>query len=560
MDGQSAIPPQAVREHQATLGRAIAFVAVGDYENCLKELSQCNGSGAETEGCIAMVARGLLAERNGEVARAKEYMESRWQKGIADVDLMLAAARYFLRSGDIERAFVVYHALAQRGSDFRFELDKIDLRQHPTFRSGFIFQSSAKRALIPAMQFKQSLITKLSLQDAFEAFRAIVTFPNCDRLETRPLRSLVKVAAERGLVFHETGPAGESFLARPPKVIGNGNHRVLKCRTRTQFVACLADVRVRGRSALVEFEEQMLLDYEETELEGTEQVFEFDPAVLQGNNRELSIMTSNEASINVDEAFNLLGRHTPEFGHWIWEYVPKYVAATMSGVMPPVSVLVDAGMPKTHRQLLELVLPAGAAVIEVPAFAVVHVQRLWCAPALFYLPIFLRTLDQSWPNYAVASPDRFASVIREMWRRMEPFLPVRSGPERLFLARKEGQHRKLSNDAAIRRMAERRGFTVIFPQDHDFIDQLSLVRNARAIIGLEGSAIYLAFFAQPGTKLCVLSPPHIAGLTAYTSLLEAIGIADITIMTGTVVRPNANYPHRSDFSIPEDVFQTFLDA
>jgi hypothetical protein len=368
------------------------------------------------------------------------------------------------------------------------------------------------------------------------------------------------VAAERGFVFHETGPAGESFLARPPKVIGDGNHRVLKCRTRTQFVACLADARVRGRSALVEFEEQMLLDYEETELEGNEQVFEFDPAVLQGNNRELSTMTSNEASINIDEAFNLLGRHTPEFGHWIWEYVPKYVAATMSGIIPLAPVLVDARMPKTHRQLLELVLPPGAAVIEVPAFAVVHVHRLWCAPALFYLPIFLKSLDRSWPNYAVASPDRFAAVIREMWKRIEPSLPVRSGPESIFLARKKGQHRKLSNDIEIMWMAESRGFTVIYPQDHDFLEQLSLVRNSRVIIGLEGSAIYLAFFAKPGTKICILSPPHIAGLTAYTSLLEAVGITDITIMTGPVVRPDVNYPHRSDFSIPEDAFQTFLDA
>ena len=477
-----------------------------------------------------------------------------------DGDSMLASARHFLKSGEIERAFVLYQRLARQGHDFRSELSQIDFLQHPTFRSGFIFESGGKRALLPAMQFKQMLTAKLPLHDAFEAFRAVITLPNCDRVESKPLRSLCNVAAKRGLMFRQTAPGGETFLARPPKVIGTGNHRVLQCVTRTQFVACLADARVRGRSAIIEFEDGALLDYEDAELEATDQVFEFDPAVLQGSKRELSIMTSEDASIILDEAFNLLGRHTPEFGHWIWEYVPKYIAATMSGVMPLVPVLIDAGMPKTHRQMLELVLPPGATLIEVPAFATVQVHRLWCAPTLFYMPIFLKSLDRSWPAYAVAPPDRFAAVIREMWRRIEPSLQVRIGPERIFFARKKGQHRKLLNESAILRMAESRGFAVIYPQDYDFLDQLNLVRNSRVIIGPEGSAIYLAFFARPGTKLCVLSPPHVAGLTAYTSLMEEIGIADITIMTGPVNRPDANYPHRSDFSIPEDVFQTFLDT
>ena len=318
-----------------------------------------------------------------------ELGEAAVENSSMDSNAMLTSARFLLKSGEIERAFVLYHTLAQQGHDFLSELSSIDLRQHPTFRPGFTFESGTKRALLPAMQFKQALMARLSLQDAFEAFRAVVTLPDCERVESRPLRSICKVASKRALVFHETAPAGERFLAHPPKVIGTGNHRVLECVTRTQFVACLADARVRGRSAIIEFDDAALLDYEEAELEGTDQVFEFDPAVLQGDNRQLSIMTSDSASISLGEAFNLLGRHTPEFGHWIWEYVPKYVAATMSGVMPPVPVLVDAGMPETHRQLLELVLPAGVAVIEVPAFAAgARSTALVCAGSLLLTDLF----------------------------------------------------------------------------------------------------------------------------------------------------------------------------
>ena len=73
-------------------------------------------------------------------------------------------------------------------------------------------------------------------------------------------------------------------------------------------------------------------------------------------------------ALEFDTAFSLLGCHTDFFGDWLCESITKYVAVTLAGHLPSVPILIDANMPKTHRQALELMLVPGTNIIEIPAF------------------------------------------------------------------------------------------------------------------------------------------------------------------------------------------------
>jgi hypothetical protein len=364
-------------------------------------------------------------------------------------------------------------------------------------------------------------------------------------------------AARAGLAFKEIAPGGVPYTLRPPRVIGEGNHRVLERKSRSLYAGCLRDARVRSRSGLIEHEGAALFDFEWNELSGIEHGFVFDPPILAEQGNELVVVTAEEPSMLFEEAFTLLGRHTPEFGHWIWEFVPKYVAATMSGLMPRVPILVDAIVPPNLRQLLDLVILPGTEVIEVPDMASVQVRRLWCAPSLMFMPSHLRSVNEKWP-LTTTLPSRFASIIHEMWRRIEPHIPSREGPERLYLARKPKQHRKMVNHEAIERIAVEYDFKFIYPQDISFVEQIALVRGAKHILVPEGSGPMLAFFARPGTKLGILSMPFTLGSVSYTSLIEASATSDITIVTGTVVNSPSPYQHFDDYALPEEVFRSFL--
>jgi glycosyltransferase involved in cell wall biosynthesis len=424
------------------------------------------------------------------------------------------------------------------------------------------FEAGDRRVLIHLMKFKQALTSHLSLAAAFDAYRRALDLPGADKLRLKPVASLRSVAERRAGAFHETAPAGEPFVVAPPNVIGDGNHRTLRGAARSMFVGCLIDARVRGRSAFVEVDDMALLDFQGEELARIDDQFEIDPAVFHATDNAAAWFITPEndrGSIELDEGFALLGPWTHEFGHWMWDYLPRLLAALTSGALPRVPIIVDADLPKTHRQALELMLPEGTAVVELPAFGAARVRRLWCAPSLMHMPLHEKDNGRFQWDYVAAPPERFAAVIREMVRRADRVSPPTSDCERLFLARKPGMHHPLVNAAAIEAIARERGFVIVYPEDHDFAEQVSLLRQARFVLGPDGSAInFLSWFARPGTRLCNLTHDYTVGLTALTGLLSAAGI-EVTVFAGRRREIRDEYPEFVDYDIDAAAFEAFLD-
>src|SRR6266851_5544528 len=145
----------------------------------------------------------------------------------------------------------------------------------------------------------------------------------------------------------------------------------------------------------------------------------------------------------------LLGPQTGGFGDWMEDYLPRYVAANVSGALPPVPVLIDASLPAVHRQSLELMLPDGVELIEVPGLTTAHVHRLWCGSTLYYAPTWEKMDHRFSYDHRAPPPTRFARVTQEMARRAELSFGETAGPERVFLARRTTLWRRLVNHAEI---------------------------------------------------------------------------------------------------------------
>ncbi|MGC2412138.1 MAG: glycosyltransferase family 61 protein [Stellaceae bacterium] len=421
--------------------------------------------------------------------------------------------------------------------------------------------SAGQPNLYLLMKFKQALVAEFGLTKGFAIYRQTVTRHAGARLGARPLESQLAFAKARAAAFTELAPAGEAFIIRPPRVIGPGDHRPLSGSTRSFYIACLADAHIRGRSEVIDVGECSLLDFQGLELSRIDDELEFDSAVFHRTNDTVyDIIPGSDAdSTEVDEAFTLLGAHTDFFGHWMCEYLPRYVAAVLSGGVPPVPVLIDAHMPRPHRQALELMLVDPIPIIEIAAFATVSVCRLWCAPNLSYRPLHERVNERFKWDYLASAPLRDAPVLEEMSRRADLALGNKSGPGRVFLAREDFRHRKLVNCAAIETIAKRRGFALVYPEDLDFVEQVRLVRTARFVIAPEGSALFLTFFARPGLRLCILNHPLTEALALYEGPLAEKAV-DITVLTGPEVKKGHELPQDSDYRIDETGFSDFLDG
>ncbi len=80
-------------------------------------------------------------------------------------------------------------------------------------------------------------------------------------------------------------------------------------------------------------------------------------------------------------------------------------------------------------------------------------------------------------------------------------------PDRIFILRPEAKPRlrKLVNQAEIAAELERRGYTLIKPEEHSFEEQVAIFDAARIIVGEFGSGMHNAMFSRPGTKVVCLN-------------------------------------------------------
>ena len=388
------------------------------------------------------------------------------------------------------------------------------------------------------MRYKQALVRELGIEEGFAFYREAFGLPDSDRIEKKPVTSLHQFARDHGAVFQEIAPAGEPFAIAPPKIIGAGDDRPMEGVSRATFVACLIDARVRARSGMIETEAVALLDYQGDELARDGGALDWDPAVFHAADGAAWITgpADQASTIELDEAFMLLGPHSDDFEDWMLDFLPRYIAASVSGALPPVPVLIDESLPAAQRQCLELMLPEGADILTLPPHATARVRRLWCAASQMHMPAYAAGNEAFRGMSLTGPPDRFAAIVREMARRIEPIAAIPTGQDRVYLAPDRGSPRAPANAAEIEAAA-----------------------MARGIVMSEARQVLLSLFAQRGAKLLHLCAPYAAELPLQSGLLDEAGV-DVTVMTESYVQLDDKHLEQSNYRIDLTGFCDFVDG
>ena len=410
----------------------------------------------------------------------------------------------------------------------------------------------------PMLFVKQALGDR-DRDEAFGLYQEALQGSAGARLAWARLRSLLEVARESAVEFLELAPAGASFENRPPKVVGEGDQRLLLGTERTLYVAAFEDVVVRGRSQLLQYRGEALLDYEDWELARVDDEMRLDSAVFAQESEGLWLIDEPAGEeLSVAEAFSLLGPNTYAWGHWLSEYLPRLWMAIANGRLPQITVLIDRGMAPQQRALLELLVPDGTTILEVAPMQRVRVHKLWTAPTIYYAPMYPAFNERFRYDFVAESPRYFERIYAGMWERLAPSCDAPPTGRRLYLARKPSSHRKLVNHVEVEEVATAQGFERVYVEDLDVREQLRALRGASHVMGPEGSAFFLAFFARPGTKVCILNHPHVEFLTTVTALIDATG-AECTVVTGPFERiEDDGYLHFSDYRIDPAGLSRFL--
>ncbi len=99
----------------------------------------------------------------------------------------------------------------------------------------------------------------------------------------------------------------------------------------------------------------------------------------------------------------------------------------------------------------------------------------------------------------------YETVYRRIRDRVLQAAPA-AGPERLYLsrARLEDTRQRVAEEPRIEAVFAEFGFAVLHPQEWPIDQQIRHVAAARWLAGLEGSALHLAAFTRPGTRMVML--------------------------------------------------------
>ncbi|GAA2162338.1 uncharacterized protein DUF563 [Humibacillus xanthopallidus] len=192
--------------------------------------------------------------------------------------------------------------------------------------------------------------------------------------------------------------------------------------------------------------------------------------------------------------FYLDTEYPGHYGHVMTEVISRYHGWTEArrldpSVRPLISVREgQTESPGYQRQLLDaLGIPPDEAAY-IPFNAAVRPEVLYAVTPGFAMP-----------HYADLA---LGALYAEIGRRLHT--PHLETPERIFVSRRPGGWRTCHNLPEVEEWFAREGYTVVYPEDHSFGDQISMFRQAHRIAGFGGSGMFSLMFA-PGARCVLLS-------------------------------------------------------
>lgn len=129
-------------------------------------------------------------------------------------------------------------------------------------------------------------------------------------------------------------------------------------------------------------------------------------------------------------------------------------------------------------------------------------------------------------------------------------------PERVFLAR--GKQRPYNQDELIS-IAARKGFEVVFPEQHTFMAQAGFFANARVLIGPTGAGWANLVFADPGCRALCWMPEELGEFAAFSNIAGILGMELRYLLYRSNVKCTQDV-YRHSYRICPEAFERALDS
>ncbi len=555
------------------LALAADHLDAGRPDEALRVLGEPDPACVVSRG-VLLAARGLIHEREGDAVEADACFDEVFRLGTPLPALLAQSGSYFKRAGRYDRSYqchsILQNVRPNAMNDFLQGLPSSEVARYSPWWVKHLL-TKPQPGFYALQPIKEAMVSELGDAEAALTFAQLAGLAQSWSVARLPTSGLHSYARLHAAVYEEV-IASKDIELPPAPVFGRPGAAPIRARTRSMYFCVLADVIVASKSNFLLVRDRALLDVEDEELQRTPLNVDVDPMVFAPRDKAATFLLARPSPerLELERALSLTGVHSFNFGHWLLEFLPKVFACIGRPGFQGVPILVDEQMPQQHREALELFLGADHPVVVLERTSAVHVKELWVCSSVSYLPLGPKpgapTANQSGISTEALTldPEGFASLIERVRPVLARFDQINSvepralHPRRIYLTRRDSQHRRLLNRLEVEAWFVDRGFEVYDFGAVSFRDQIALARGSDVIVGADGSSNLITFFARPGTRVGVLTNTHAEDNEWYALVCRALG-QPLSIVAGETEAGDPRYRQLSDYRIDLDVLAAFMD-
>jgi len=474
---------------------------------------------------ILSVSRGLIDEAAGNQLAAEKCFEHVFRLGVPLQATLRETGQFFKRTGSHSKAYECFSLLDQLhpGAMAGF-LDNLPAEQERRYSPWAV----SRLFYAERPQFYRLREIKTRLADEYGDFGAAMVLAESlgsyDSWDIRrlPLKSLQDFARQRALVYEEL-IAPRKISMSPPEIFGKDREPPVSGVSRSVFFCVLPDITVCSKSNLLWAEDQVLLDYQGSELHRIPINANVNPEVIADDGGMLSMLDLGPVATQstLDQGFSLVGLHSWAYGHWIIEFMFQLWACKDRPEFAMVPLIIDEMMPAQLRELLQFFAGKDHPIVVLGPGERVRVNRLWACSKIVFWPGGERSTRPE-PDFEFSDTRALAQLITRLQPNLDT-LTSEGYPEKIYLTRKSGQGRSLTNRTEIEDFFQRQGFSILDFNELSMLEQLTHWRAARTVVMEAGSSIYGLLFCRPGTCIGELAGPPLEEYLWVADMCEALG-------------------------------------
>lgn len=216
---------------------------------------------------------------------------------------------------------------------------------------------------------------------------------------------------------------------------------------------------------------------------------------------EILLWFRYQKEVYLPAAILLSGRCSPNYYHWLIEYLGKSYLLFKRKRLQKIPLIIDAGMFAQEFDSLQTMLP------DWPIYR--HDNATLLKVGKLYIPSSCTNLTDN-----LRGPMwKFSAICFKTLAHMQSTVYERLGIQgkpverrKIFLARRAG--RNITNTPEVENILTSFGYEITDTAQLSFEQQVRLFAEARIIVGAMGAAFTNLIFCRPGTQVLALSSPY----------------------------------------------------